>query len=69
MNPIGTETFLLLYHQYNYYYNINEIIIYSFHMHSKLNELITNICCNSESCLPTNKMTELIFTIFHRRDV
>lgn len=28
------------------------LIIYSFWMGSKLNDLITNICCNSESCLP-----------------
>lgn len=29
---------------------------------SKLNDLITNICCNSETCLPTNK---LLIKIYH----
>lgn len=29
---------------------------------SELNDLITNICCNSETCLPTNK---LLIKIYH----
>lgn len=37
------------------------LIIYSFCMGSKLNDLITNICCNSETCLPTNKLLSKIY--------
>lgn len=37
--------------------------IYSFCMVSKLNDLITNICCNSETCLPTNKSLIKIYSI------
>lgn len=36
--------------------------LFLFVMASKLNDLITSICCNSETCLPTNK---LLIKIYH----
>lgn len=45
----GTDKFLLL-------AMIMASYLFLFVMVSKLNDLITNICCNSETCLPTNKL-------------
>lgn len=53
-------SFFLNYYDHDYI-TILLLIIYSFCMGSKLNDLITNICCNSESCLPTNKLLTQLF--------
>lgn len=45
----GTDKFLLL-------AMIMASYLFLFVMVSKLNDLITSICCNSETCLPTNKL-------------
>lgn len=51
----GTDTFLLL-------AMIMASYLFLFVAVSKLNDLMTNICCNSETCLPTNK---LLIKIYH----
>ncbi len=51
----GTDRFLLL-------AMIMASYLFLFVMVSKLNDLITDICCNSETCLPTNK---LLIKIYH----
>ena len=51
----GTKKFLLL-------AMIIVSYLFFFVSVSKMNDLITDICCNSETCLPTNK---LLITIYH----